>query len=77
MPRESIQITGLVIERSPTNIVTVTVRTPDNSSFEVYQSIDDPMSSMDFIGAQQLLKMKRDAQKIVTDARANPDRTQI
>jgi hypothetical protein len=67
VPRESIQITGIQFETSSTGIVTVTIRTPDNSSFVVFESIDDTHSW--YVGARTLVQMKREAQKKVTDAR--------
>lgn len=69
MPRESIQITGIQFETSSRGIVTVTVRTPDNASFQIFRSIDDSDST--YIGAQAMLKLKREYQKSITDARVD------
>jgi hypothetical protein len=79
MPRESIQITGIHIEHlNESGGIRVTVRTPDNSSFTVHDDEHDNWpNGGTFISAQQILKLKREAQKKVTDERANPDRTRI
>lgn len=71
MPRESIQITGLHFETSSRGIVTVTMRTPDNASVKIFESIDDVDSR--FIGAQELLKLKRAAVNEMTKGRLRAD----
>ena len=67
VPRESIQITGIQFETSSRGIVTVTVRTPDNASFVVFESIDD--SDSRYVGAQAMLNLKRAHQPKIADAR--------
>lgn len=71
MPRESIQITGIHVEHlDHGNGVRITVRTPDNSSIIVYDDASESVANRGtFFGAQALLKLKREYQKSITDAR--------
>lgn len=74
MPRESIQITGIHFEKIFTNEEAtgfrITVRTPDNSSFVVFEEMElDLAPATQFIGAQALLKLKREYQEKITAAR--------
>lgn len=75
MPRESIQITGINVERlgvDGEDGVRITVRTPDNSSFIIYDDAAElPARSGLFLGAQGMLKLKREYQKSITDARVD------
>lgn len=72
MPRESIQITGIYMETLKENHVRVTIRTPDNASFVIYEGDPRDQSSL-FVGAQAMVVMKRESQKKVTDARVSAD----
>lgn len=64
MPRESIQITGIQIEHIDEDHVRVTVRTPDNSNFVIYEG-----GLNEFIGAQKMLTLKREYQEKIAAAR--------
>jgi hypothetical protein len=73
VPRESIQITGIHIEHlNESGGIRVTVRTPDNSSFVVHDDEHDNWpNGGTFIGAQAMLKLKREYQQKITDARVD------